>query len=62
MSKFSIEDHEKRIREILNPPVKNNMPASGRLKLLMDRLDTRRQSGSKTPANTKNTQNNSRRG
>ena len=45
MPKFSLEDHEKRIRDILNPPVKNNMPASGRLKLLMDRLNTRRQNG-----------------
>lgn len=36
MAKFTYEDHENRIRKILNPPVENNAPRL-KMKVLIDR-------------------------
>ena len=48
--KITLEEFLKPIMDELE-----RKPVQGNLKMLMDRLKTRRQSGNKTPANTKNT-------
>lgn len=44
--KFDFEEHEKRMRNIINPPPKTPTNTDNRLKMLLDRARSRR--GSKT--------------